>query len=501
MQHWLVTAALYNIRVNEMSGVKLEKVHDYLWEVPMEGDMNVPGRIYADKDSIDFLLEESRSKQWDALLQVKNVACLPGIQVASLAMADIHPGYGFPIGGVGAFDLDSGVVSIAGVGFDINCGVRTMALDLERSAVERRKSHLADTLFDAVPAGLGSTGSLKLSVREIDDVLREGARFPLKRGYGVENDLLYIEENGVVDGADPSCVSSHAKERQLKQIGTLGSGNHYLEVQYVDEVIDDRTAGIFGLSKDSIVVSIHTGSRALGHQIGTDYLKVLDRASRKYGIPIREKELVAAPIRSPEGERYIAAVKAGINCGFANRQAIGGLVRNVFKKIFSLGETEIRTLYEVGHNNLKFEEHAVGVKVKKLLVHRKGATRAFGPGREEVPPPYRDVGHPVIVGGTMGTSSFILVGTEKGMVETFGSAVHGAGRIKSRKRAIKDYRGEDVISGLEREGIAIRVHSKRGAAEEAPGAYKDVERVVNIMEGAGINRRVVKLKPLICVKG
>ncbi|UCF04867.1 MAG: RtcB family protein [bacterium] len=484
-----------------MGSVKLEKVHDCLWEIPKEDAMQVPGRIYADQRSIDFLREEGKAKQWDALVQVRNVACLPGIQQASLAMADIHPGYGFPIGGVGAFDLETGVVTIAGVGFDINCGVRTMVVDIARDEIERRKKELANALFETVPAGLGSTGSLKLSKKEIDHVLREGARFSLERGYGIPEDLQFVEEEGSVDGADPDCVSMHAKERQFKQVGTLGSGNHYLEVQYVEEIFDEEAAAAFGLDRDQVVVSIHTGSRALGHQIGTDYLKVLRRASEKYHIPILEAELVAAPIKSPEGERYIAAVKAGINCAFANRQAIGGLVRKAFHRIFAIKDEEIHTLYEVGHNNLKFERHTVNGMEKELLIHRKGATRAFGPGRPEVPQRYREVGHPVLVGGTMGTASYVLVGTERGMEETFGSAVHGAGRLKSRKRALREYRGERIIGDLSKQGILVKVHSKRGAAEEAPGAYKDVDHVVSIMEGAGVNKRVVRLRPLICVKG
>ncbi len=484
-----------------MARVKIKKVHDFLWEIPKEDRMIVPGRIYTDREGMDFLLEESKSKQWDALLQVRNVACLPGIQKASLAMADIHPGYGFPIGGVGAFDVETGVVTIAGVGFDINCGVRSVIADMDRSEVEKKKNRLAEAFFKAVPAGLGSTGELRLSIKEIDKVLEQGARFALNRGYGIEEDLKYIEEGGVVPGADPSCVSRHAKERQLKQVGTLGSGNHYLEVQYVDEVYDRDAARIFGLLEDTIVVSIHTGSRALGHQIGTDYLKVLKKASDKYHIPVLESELVAAPIQSPEGERYIAAVKAGINCAFANRQTIGGLVRQVLKDEFSLCDGDIRTLYDVGHNNLKFERHVIDGKEKKLLVHRKGATRAFTAGMRDVPDKYRDVGHPVIVGGTMGTYSYILTGTERGMEETFGSAVHGAGRCKSRKQALREYRSESVIGDLGRDGIVVKIHSKRGAAEEAPGAYKDVERVVSVMEGAGVSARVVRLRPLICVKG
>ena len=484
-----------------MKTIKVRKVHDYLWEIPKEDRMLVPGRIYADERSMHHLREESKSKEWDALRQVRNVACLPGIRRASLAMADIHPGYGFPIGGVGAFDVETGVVTIAGVGFDINCGVRTMTVGVPRGEITRHRERIADALFRTVPAGLGSTGSLKLSKKEIDKVLVRGARYVLERGFGVASDLTFVEEKGCVEGADPSCVSDHAKERQFKQVGTLGSGNHYLEVQYVEEVFDETAAGAFGLQKGSVVVSIHTGSRALGHQIGTDYLKILRRASEKYHLPVPEAELVGAPISSPEGRQYIAAVKAGINCAFANRQAIGGLVRSAFKETFGIGDHEIRTVYEVGHNNLKFERHSVEGEECDLLVHRKGATRAFGPGRLEVPEPYRAVGQPVLVGGTMGTSSFILVGTERGMEETFGSAVHGAGRLKSRKQAMRQYRGERVIGELGKAGILVKVHSKRGAAEEAPGAYKDVEQVVRIMEGAGVSRRVVRLKPIICVKG
>ncbi len=481
--------------------VEVVKIDDYVWEIPRSGAMLVPGRIYADEASIRQLLEESGSKQWDALAQVRNVACLPGIVGASLAMADIHPGYGFPIGGVGAFDPDEGVVSIAGVGFDINCGVRSMVVDLTRERIELNRERVAEELFVSIPAGIGSTGALRLSMRELDEVLTAGAEFAVGRGYGVEEDLEFVEEGGVVEGADPAAVSRRAKERQLKQLGTLGSGNHYLEVQYVEKIFDAEAAAAFGLVEDGIVVSIHTGSRALGHQIGTDYQSDLRRASSKYGIPLPENELMAAPIRSPEGRRYIAAVRAGINCAFANRQAISGLVRQSLKRLFDLGDDRIRTLYDVGHNNLKMERHGAGKDARRLLVHRKGATRAFPAGRDEIPPRYRGVGQPVLVGGTMGTSSYILVGTERGMKETFGSAVHGAGRMKSRKRALREYRGDEVLSELERSGVLVRSRSRKGAAEEAPGAYKDVDRVVAIMEGAGVNRRVARLRPIVCIKG
>ena len=457
--------------------------------------MRVPGRILAN----DRLIEVIRKDK--SFQQVINVAHLPGIVGYSWALPDVHVGYGFPIGGVAAFDPGEGVVSIAGVGFDINCGVRSMVVDVTKERIELNRERIAEELFNTVPAGIGSTGTFRLSLREIDRVLVEGASFALERGYGVEEDLEYIEEGGTVTGADPSAVSPRAKERQLKQIGTLGSGNHYLEVQYVDEIFDEEAASAFGLIPGGIVVSIHTGSRALGHQIGIDYQSILRKASQKYSIPVPESELMSAPIGSPEGKRYIAAVRAGINCAFANRQAISGLVRDAFKRMFRIEDKQIRTLYEVGHNNLKLETHDTAEGRRNLMVHRKGATRAFAAGREEVPVKYRDVGQPVLVGGTMGTSSFILTGTELGMSETFGSAIHGAGRMKSRKRALKEYRGEEVIRDLAGSGIIIRTRSRKGAAEEAPGAYKDVERVVAIMEGAGVNRRVARLKPMICIKG
>jgi len=481
--------------------VEIKNISPCLWEIPKTGNMLVPGRIYGDEKTIDHLMEDFRSKDWNAIRQIINVASLPGIQRASIAMADVHPGYGFCIGGVGAFDAEIGIISVAGVGFDVNCGVRCLKTPLTRAEVEGRKEELADALFRTVPAGVGSTGNIKLSISEIDQVLVKGAKFAIERGYGFEEDLEYIEENGCMEGANPEDVSRKAKERQFKQIGTLGSGNHYLEVQYVEQIFDRDAADAYGISEDQILVSIHCGSRALGHQIGTDYLKILEAASKKYGIPIREKELVCAPFKSPEGQSYFSAVKCGANCAFANREAIAHLTRKAFKEAIGLDEREIKTLYEVAHNNAKLERHEVDGEVKELIVHRKGATRAFGPGSYGVPEAYRAVGQPLLVGGTMGTSSYILRGTEKGMAEAFGSAVHGAGRVLSRNQAKKRYWGENVIKELASKGIIIRSHSKSGVAEEAPGAYKDVVEVVEIMDKAGINRKVAKLRPLICVKG
>lgn len=483
--------------------IKTNKTSEYIWEIPKEGEMLVPGRIYGDEEIMKHLIDDvNAGKDWNALFQIRNVACLPGIQKASLAMADVHPGYGFCIGGIGAFEMKTGVVSVAGVGFDINCGVRTLITSLTKADVEKNKQKIADALFTTVPAGLGSTGDIRLNPSEIDEVLARGAEFAVERGYGTKEDLTFIEENGRVDGADPHTVSDVAKKRQFKQVGTLGSGNHYLEVQYVSDIFDEKAAAAYGLKKDQILISIHCGSRALGHQIGTDYLQKLDAASRKYKIPIRERELVCAPIDSPEGREYFAAVCAGINCAFANRQAIAHLTRLALKKAVGIDETEVKTFYDIGHNTAKKEKHmADDGKVQELIVHRKGATRAFGPGRQEIPEKYRAIGQPVLVGGTMGTSSFILHGTQKGMDETFGSAIHGAGRLMSRHGAIDQWSGGNLLKELAAKGIIIKAHSLKGLAEEAPGAYKPVEQVVDVMHNSGIARKVVQVRPLICVKG
>ena len=485
--------------------IEFKKITDYIWEIPRTGDMLVPGRIYADEEIITGLLKDYEEKKkgsfTPALRQVTNVASLPGIVKASLAMADIHPGYGFPIGGVGAFDMANGVISVAGVGFDINCGVRVLRTPLKRRDIEPLKEALADKLLRDVPCGMGSTGDIKLTEKEINELLIKGARFVVERGYGFEEDLEYTEENGAVEGALPENVSHRAKQRQFKQIGTLGSGNHYLELQWVEKIYDREAADAYGLEEEQVLIAIHCGSRALGHQIGTDYLKTLEAASRKYGIPIRDRELVCAPISSEEGRRYLSAVKAGINCAFANRQAIGHLARTAFSEVTGVELRDIKLLYDVAHNTCKVERHNVGGITKELLVHRKGATRAFGPGRIEVPGAYRDVGQPLLVGGSMGTASYILSGTEQGMKECFGSAVHGAGRALSRMKAKKRWQSSEVIRELKEKGIIIRSRSRAGVAEEAPGAYKDVDRVVDIMAKAGVNNKVARLRPIVCIKG
>lgn len=476
---------------------RLVKTGRDVWEIPKSGDMLVPGRLFVSADTVEQLLREAPKKEWDALKQIENVACLPGIQKASLAMSDVHPGYGFPIGGVGAFDSEEGIISVAGVGFDCNCGVRTLSTSLTEGDVKPKAKELVEELFRKVPAGVGSTGEIKLNEKSVDKLLVKGARFAVEEGYGSARDLDFTEENGCADGADPKAVSRKAKQRQFKQVGTLGSGNHYLEVQYVDEIYDEEAAGAYGLHLDQILVAIHCGSRALGHQIGSDYLHTMEAASKKYRIPIRERELVCAPFRSPEGQAYFAAVKGAMNCAFANRQIISHLVRGCFKKVVGLSPDEMPLLYDIGHNTCKLETH----DGKRLVVHRKGATRAFGPGHPEIPGPYKPVGQPVLVGGTMGTSSYVLKGTDTGMRETFGSACHGAGRMMSRQQAKRRWMGRDLVRELQEIGILIRGHSLPGVAEEAPGAYKDVSEVVEVMHRTGIALKVARMRPMACVKG
>ncbi len=478
--------------------MELNEISKGLWELSQTGDMKVPARIYADKNIIETLKSEiSKASPWSALKQLENVATLPGIQKAAIAMSDIHPGYGFPIGGVAAFDLEEGVISVAGVGFDCNCGVRTLRIPLPSREVEKKKKELADILFSKVPAGLGKKGKLSLDNREIDEMLITGARFAIEQGYGIESDIEFCEENGSISGADPEKVSKHAKDRQNKQVGTLGSGNHYLEIQKITSILNDKAAAAYGLTQDECLISIHCGSRALGHQIGTDYLKVLEAATKKYDIKIPEKELACAPINSDEGRDYLSAINCGINAAFANRQVISHLAREACAKVLDIAPEDMTLLYDVGHNTAKIEKHAGA----ELLVLRKGATRAFGPGRSEIPKAYRATGQPALIGGTMGTSSYILCGTKKGMKESFGSACHGAGRAMSRQEAKRRFKSEDILSLLEKKGIIIKGHSLDGIAEEAPGAYKDVDEVVSVMEEAGIAGKVAKLSPIVCVKG
>ncbi|MCX6800925.1 MAG: RtcB family protein [Candidatus Diapherotrites archaeon] len=481
---------------------EIKKISEFIYEVPKEGNMRVPGRIYGNENTIAALNDEfQKNPNWNSLQQMENGAGLPGIQKYLFALADVHCGYGLPIGSVFAADPNEGVITFGGIGFDINCGVHSLIVPLKASEVEKKKKEIAEQLFRDVPAGLGSKGNLELGSGELDEVMEKGAEFVVERGCGRREELKFIEENGCVNGADPKNVSEKAKQRALRQIGTLGSGNHYCEIQEIEKIFDEEAAEAFGLEKEGVLVSIHCGSRALGHQIGTDYLSILAEASRKYKINIPDRELVCAPIESEEGQDFFSAVKCGMNAAFANRQAIASLVRRSFAKVFGISEAEVKTLYDVGHNTAKMERHKVNGKMKELLVQRKGSTRGFGPDRGEVPSKYRKVGQPVIVGGTMGTHSFILKGTEKAMEETFGSTIHGAGRAMSRTRALKMWTGSQMVQELEKKGILIKAKSLKGLPEEAPLAYKDVEEVVNIMHKAGISTKVAMVKPMVCVKG
>ena len=476
-----------------MDTSRLSKIQECCFEQPPQGLMRVPVRLFGS----EALLADMDEAVLD---QAANVACLPGIVTASLAMPDAHWGYGFPIGGVAAFDPDrGGVISVGGIGYDISCGVRSLRTGLLREDILPHLDPLVESLFRAVPAGVGSEGRLSLSESKLDEVLVLGAHWAVKRGFGRQEDLEFIEDGGRLAGADPDTVSKEAKKRQKRQMGTLGSGNHYLELQCVDMVYDREAAEAFGLREDEVLVSVHCGSRALGHQIGTDYLQTLGRAARKHGIELPSRELVCAPIRSKEGEDFFKAMACGVNCALANRQLIGHLAREAFADVFP--GTELELIYDVSHNTCKVEEHQVGGRSKRLYVHRKGATRAFGPGRPEIPEPYRRTGQPVIIGGTMGTASYIMVGKDSGEELAFSSACHGAGRAMSRRQALKRWKGSGIINDLAQQGILLRAASKKGAAEEAPAAYKDVSLVVEATHQAGLAGKVARLRPLACIKG
>jgi tRNA-splicing ligase RtcB len=475
-----------------MDIARLTKVGPVEWLVPPSGAMRVPAVIYADEN----LVRGMDDKVFD---QMTNVATLPGIVKASYAMPDAHWGYGFPIGGVAAFDPDEGVVSAGGVGFDISCGVRTMLTGLPRRAIEDVKLPLADAIFDTVPAGLGSEGSITLNAREMDKMLLGGARWAVEQGFGDADDLTRTEEGGCMQGAVPECVSDKAKQRQRREMGTLGSGNHYLEIQEVAEVFDVEIAQAYGLEPGEVVVTIHCGSRGLGHQIGTEFLREMLLEAPAHGIVLPDRELACAPLRSALGRRYLGAMRAGINCALANRQIVAHLTRSVFARFFP--DNTLRLLFDVSHNTCKLERHRADGRERDLYVHRKGATRAFGPGHTSLPESLRPVGQPVLIGGSMGTASYVLAGTRKGEERAFASACHGAGRAMSRHAAKRQWRGRRVIDELAERGIVIRSPSLRGVAEEAPGAYKDVSKVVYAAEHAGLAKKVARLAPVLCIKG
>ena len=471
----------------------LKRESEFAWRIEPHGKMRVPGLIYGD----ETLIKAMDQKVYE---QVSNVATLPGIVEASYAMPDAHWGYGFPIGGVAAFAADQGgVISAGGVGFDISCGVRCLHTALRREHVEGVKRPLADTLYRTVPVGVGSTGYIRLTGQAMDAMLSGGARWAVEQGYGTAADLERIEEHGCMPGAQPQQVSERAKKRQRDEMGTLGSGNHYLEVQHVVEVYDVVVARTFGIEPGDIVVSIHCGSRGLGHQIGTEFLRSMVEAAGAYGIELPDRELACAPIDSPVGQSYLGAMRAAINCAMANRQIITHLTRQAFAEV--LPQADLTLLYDVSHNTCKVEEHRIDGKTARLFVHRKGATRAFGPGHPELPAAFRNMGQPVLIGGSMGTASYILVGTTQGARLSFNSSCHGAGRAMSRHQATRNWHGRQVVDELANRGILIRSPSMRGVAEEAPGAYKDVSAVVDAADSAGLSRKVARLEPVVCIKG
>ncbi|HLF77798.1 MAG TPA: RtcB family protein [Dehalococcoidia bacterium] len=476
-----------------METAKLERKSECEWWIAPTGKMRVPAVIYATESLILDMDEKVRE-------QITNVATLPGIVKAAYCMPDAHWGYGFPIGGVAAFDpKEGGIISAGGVGFDVSCGVRTLHTGLKVADVEVVREKLAEALFRAVPAGLGSRGDIHLDIGAMKAMLRGGARWAVGEGYGQLEDLDFIEEAGTMIGAVPDEVSEHALKRQQDEMGTLGSGNHYLEVQRVAEVFDEDRARIFRLGRDDVVVSIHCGSRGLGHQIGTEYLKQMVVTAASHGIELPDRELACAPIASDLGESYLGAMRAAINCALANRQIITHLVREAFASVFP--DCALPLIYDVSHNTCKVERHAVDGETRELYVHRKGATRAFGPGHVELPPPYRGTGQPVIIGGTMGTASHVLVGTTEGEALSFSSSCHGAGRSMSRHEALKHWQGRSLVDSLASQGIIIKTRSYRGVAEEAPGAYKDVGAVAEAAHQSGLSRKVARLTPLICIKG
>ena len=476
-----------------MDPTRFTRIDETAWRIEPQGAMRVPAIIYADENLI-------RDMDDKVYIQAANVATLPGIVGASYAMPDAHWGYGFPIGGVAAFDADAGgVVSAGGVGFDISCGVRTMLTGLTVADIVPVQKELADSLFRQIPAGLGSKGAITLDAIDMDAMLSGGARWAVAGGWGEARDLERIEEQGQMAGARPDFVSDRAKERQRKEMGTLGSGNHYIEVQAVVEIFDDTVARAYGLALDAVVVTIHCGSRGLGHQIGTEFLREMAVTAKDYGIELPDRELACAPIKSDIGQRYLGAMRAGINCALANREILGHTARRVFAHYFP-GHT-LDLLYDVSHNTCKVEPHVVAGKRRDLFVHRKGATRAFGPGHESLPDALRAVGQPVLIGGSMGTGSYILTGEASAEQKAFSSACHGAGRAMSRHAALKQWSGRKIQDDLAAQGVLIRSPSTRGIAEEAPGAYKDVHAVVVAAERAGLARRVARLRPLVCVKG
>jgi tRNA-splicing ligase RtcB len=477
----------------------MKRLDEYLWEIPQSfrEDMRVPARIYADDELLEAALQEK------SVEQLVNTATLPGIVEYALAMPDIHQGYGFPIGGVAATRLPHGVISPGGVGYDINCGVRVMGTHMTRDDIAPHIGDLATALYYNCPSGVGEKGSIKVTEAEFDELCVKGARWALGRGYARPEDLQRTEESGCLAGADPDKVSHRARERGRPQVGTLGAGNHFIEVDVVTEIYDDQAARAMGLFPGQVALQIHCGSRGFGHQICTDYVDEFQAAIKKYDIKLPDRELVCAPFNSPEGQNYFAAMACAANYAFANRQVLLHHIRRTFEQTLAsqVSDWDVFQIYDIAHNMAKVETHTIHGEGVRVCVHRKGATRAFGPGFEGLPSDYRDIGQPVLVPGSMGTASFILVGTAGSMEQTFGSTCHGAGRVMSRAQAKRQVRGEKLRNELEHRNIAVRAGSLPGLAEEAPLAYKDVDRVVEVVHRAGIARRVARLEPMAVIKG
>lgn len=479
--------------------MEIRKINDYLWEIPKTGAMRVPGRIYASEELMETI------RQDDAVKQVANVAHLPGIVKYSIAMPDIHLGYGFPIGGVCATDpREGGVISPGGVGYDINCGVRLARTNIKESDLEGKLHDLVRNLFYSIPSGVGSKSVVpKLTQEELRDVMRKGTRWAIERGMGTKDDLEHTEEYGCLKNSDPDSVSKEAMDRGRDQVGTLGSGNHFLELDIVDEIFDPGVADAMGLDLGNVCVFIHSGSRGFGHQVCQDSLRTMQTAMRKYGIVVPDMQLACVPIESEEGRSYLGAMASAANFAWANRQTMMWLAEKAISESLKISPRELgwQLVYDVCHNIAKFEKHTVDGKTKELCVHRKGATRALPPGHEQLPKAYRDLGQPVLIPGDMGTASYVLIGTSRAMAETFGSSCHGAGRVKSRKKAMESARGRNIIHEMKNKGITVMARGMRTVAEEMPEAYKNVHAVVDVMHQAGISTKVVRLRPIGVVKG
>jgi tRNA-splicing ligase RtcB (3'-phosphate/5'-hydroxy nucleic acid ligase) len=477
----------------------LKRINEFEWEIPTtyRKDMRVPVRLFATKKMLEDIMNDK------SLEQAVNAATLPGLVGHVVVMPDMHQGYGFPIGGVAATRYPEGVISPGAIGYDINCGVRLLASQIPVDQAEPLLNSLASALNHYCPSGVGEDGALKVSEAELDKVCRDGSRWALKRGFATEEDLRRTEEGGRLEGADPTKVSKRAKERGRPQVGSLGAGNHFIEVDLIDQVFDLEAAQVMGLAEGNLVVQVHCGSRGFGHQVCSDYVDDFQAAVRRYQIELPDRELVCAPLNSPEGLNYLAAMRCAANYAFANRQILAHSIRGAFEEVFAgkLKNWDLHQVYDIAHNMGKIETHLIDGKQVKVCVHRKGATRAFGPGSPELPPEYQEIGQPVLVPGSMGTSSWVLVGTQASMLQSFGSTCHGAGRMMSRHEAKRQVRGETLKRELEAQGIQIRAGSISGLAEEAPKAYKDVDSVVQTVSGAGIARKVARLVPLAVIKG